>query len=211
LFTEARAETRKRQGGSRTDAMEIAELIERCRQGDDLAWEAFVRQFQGRVYSITSAYASSRDEARELAQDVFIRLYETRGKWSQAEVFTPWLVRVARNLCLDHLRRKKARPPAEDVLADEMLDLSSTGGTPESELESAMERRLVWKALRALGGLSREVILLKEIQGLTFQEIAATLGIPIGTVKSRSNRARLELAEQVLAIRSQGLSARLEP
>jgi RNA polymerase sigma-70 factor (ECF subfamily) len=182
-------------------AMELAELIEGCRQGDDLAWEAFVRQFQGRIYSITSAYAASRDEARELAQDVFIRLYDTRGRWAPAEAFVPWLVRVARNLCLDHLRRKKARPPAEDVLADAMLDLASSSATPESELESATERRLVWRALRALGGLSREVILLKEIQGLTFQEIAATLGIPVGTVKSRSNRARLELAEQVLSLR----------
>jgi RNA polymerase sigma-70 factor (ECF subfamily) len=185
--------------------MELAQLIEGCRQGDDLAWEAFVRQFQGRIYSITSAYSTNRDEARELAQDVFIRLYDTRGRWAPAEAFTPWLVRVARNLCLDHLRRKKARPPAEDIIADEMLDLSSTGATPESELESSTERRLVWRALRALGGLSREVILLKEIQGLTFQEIAATLRIPVGTVKSRSNRARLELAEQVLALRRQGL------
>jgi len=185
--------------------MELAELIERCRHGDDLAWEAFVRQFQGRVYSITSAYAVGRDEARELAQDVFIRLYETRGRWAPTEAFTPWLVRVARNLCLDHLRRKKARPPAEDVLADEMPGLASAGNTPEAELERTTERRLVWRALRALGGLNREVILLKEIHGLTFQEIAATLGIPVGTVKSRSNRARLELAEQVLALRRGGL------
>ncbi|HSK09364.1 MAG TPA: RNA polymerase sigma factor [Vicinamibacterales bacterium] len=179
--------------------MELATLLDRCRQGDDLAWEAFVRQFQGRIYSITSAYSRGPDEAREWAQDVFIRLYDTRGRWAPAEAFTPWLVRVARNLCLDHLRRKKARPPAEDVLADEMVDLAGAG-TPESELAALTERRLVWRALKSVGRLSREILLLKEIQGLTFPEIAATLGVPVGTVKSRSNRARLELAEQVLAI-----------
>ena len=180
--------------------MDQAALIDRCRQGDDLAWEAFVRQFQGRIYSITSAYASGPDEARDLAQDVFIRLYETRGRWAPADAFIPWLVRVTRNLCLDQLRRKKARPPAEDVLADEMVDLAGGGSSPEDELASLGERRLVWRALRSVGRLSREIILLKEIQGLTSPEIAATLGIPIGTVKSRSNRARLELAEQVLSL-----------
>jgi RNA polymerase sigma-70 factor (ECF subfamily) len=180
--------------------MDLATLLDRCRQGDDLAWEAFVRQFQGRVYSITSSYASQPEEARDLAQDVFIRLYETKGRWVGADVFLPWLIRVTRNLCLDHLRRKKARPPAEDVLADEMVDLASPAATPEGELASSRDRHIVWRALRSLGQLSREMILLKEIQGLTFQEIAATLGIPVGTVKSRSNRARLELAERVLAL-----------
>ena len=188
--------------------MDFALLLDRCRQGDDLAWEAFVRQFQGRVYSVTSTYAGSPDEARDLAQDVFIRLYETRGRWVEPDVFLPWLIRVARNLCLDHLRRKKARPPAEDVLADEMLDLAAAGGTPESDLVAARDRHVVWRALRSLGRLSREMILLKEIQGLTFQEIAAALRVPVGTVKSRSNRARLELAERVLAIERAGGAGR---
>lgn len=180
--------------------MELAALLERCRQGDDLAWEAFVRQFQGRVFSIAAGYASGGDEARDLAQDIFVRLYETRGRWAPAEAFLPWMVRVARNLCLDQLRRKKVRPPAEDVLADEMLDLSAPGRDPEAALESTWARRLVWRAMRSLSAISREVILLKDIQGLTLEEIATTLRVPIGTVKSRSNRARLELAEQVLAL-----------
>jgi RNA polymerase sigma-70 factor, ECF subfamily len=180
--------------------MDLASLLDRCRKGDDLAWEAFVRQFERRIYSIASGYSSSPDEARDLSQDIFVRLYETRGRWAAPEVFTPWLVRVARNLCLDQLRRKKARPPAEDVQADQMWDLASPGASPEAQLETAGRQRLVWRALRSLGDLSREVIQLKEIQGLSLQEVAAILHVPIGTVKSRSNRARLELAEQVLAL-----------
>jgi RNA polymerase sigma-70 factor, ECF subfamily len=190
--------------------MDLASLLDRCRQGDDLAWEALVRQFERRVYSIASGYASGPDEARDLAQDIFVRLYETRGKWAPAEAFTPWLVRVARNVCLDQLRRKKARPPAEDIQADEMWDLASPGASPEAELETVGRQRLVWRALQALGELSREVIQLKEIQGLSLREVAAILHVPIGTVKSRSNRARLELAEQVLALdgtRGQGGTA----
>lgn len=183
---------------------ELAALLDRCRQGDDLAWEAFVRQFQRRVYSIACGYAANTDEARDFAQDIFVRLYETRGRWAPADVFTAWLVRVARNVCLDELRRKKVRPPAEDVLADEMADLSDARHTPESALVASRDRLLVWRALRSIGRLSREMILLKEIQGFTLQEIADMLRAPIGTVKSRSSRARLELAERVLALGGTG-------
>jgi RNA polymerase sigma-70 factor (ECF subfamily) len=159
--------------------MELPALIDRCRQGDNLAWEAFVRQFERRVYSIASGYASSPDEARDLTQDIFVRLFETRGRWAEGDVFVPWMVRVARNL----------------------WDLASADADPEAALEATGRRRLVWRALRSLGHLSREVIQLKEIQGLTLEEVAAVLHVPVGTVKSRSNRARLELAEQILAER----------
>jgi len=180
--------------------MELPALLERCRQGDDLAWEAFVRQFQGRVYSIATGYASNPDDTRDFAQEIFVRLYETRGRWAPPEVFVPWLVKVARNLCLDQLRRRKARPPAEDVLADEMPDLAGTAESPEAAVIGDSRRRLVWRALRSLGPLSREIILLKDIQGLALEEIATMLRVPLGTVKSRSNRARLELATRVLAL-----------
>jgi len=180
--------------------IELTSLLDRCRQGDDLAWEAFVRQFERRIYSIASGYASGPDEARDLAQDIFVRLFETKGRWAPADAFLPWLIRVARNVCLDQLRRKKARPPAEDIQADEMWDLASASAGPEAELETVGKQRLVWRALQSLGHLSREMIQLKEIQGLSLQEVAAMLGVPIGTVKSRSNRARLELAERVLAL-----------
>lgn len=183
---------------------ELTALLDRCRQGDALAWEAFVRQFQRRIYSIACGYAANTEEARDLAQDIFVRLYETRGRWAQAESFTPWLVRVARNLCLDELRRKKARPPAHDLQADEMFDLADAGPSPDEALEVTRDRQLVWRALSLLGRLSREIILLKEIQGLTFEEIAAMLHAPVGTIKSRSSRARLELARQVLALEGSG-------
>ena len=101
--------------------------------------------------------------------------------------------------------------PAEDIQADEMWDLASGGADPETELHEAGRRRLVWRAMKALGQLSREMIQLKEIQGLSLQEVAAVLGVPVGTVKSRSNRARLELAEQVLALSRESGPAELKP
>jgi RNA polymerase sigma-70 factor (ECF subfamily) len=179
---------------------DLAALLDRCRQGDDLAWEAFVRQFQRRVYSIACGYAANAEDARDLAQDIFIRLYETRGRWAPADVFTAWLVKVARNVCLDDLRRRKAQKRDQGVQAVEVDDLVDQRRTPEAALAASGTRRLVWQALRSLSHLSREIILLKDIQGFTLEEIAAMLHAPIGTVKSRSSRARLELAERVLAL-----------
>ena len=185
-------------------AIELAALLERCRTGDELAWEALVRQFQGRVYAIALCYVGNAEEARDLAQEIFIRLYQTRKRWAAADLFVPWLIRVSRNLCVDYLRRVRARPRAQDIPADEIGKLVAAGDTPEQAYAARSRRHLVYRALRALSRLSREMILLKEIQGLSLEEIASALSIPLGTVKSRSNRARIELAQKVLALKGQG-------
>lgn len=183
--------------------MDLAVLLERCRQGDDLAWEAFVRQYQRRVYSLATCYASDPDDARDLAQDVFVRLYRTRRQWPEAGMFLPWMIRVARNVCLDCVRARKVRPPSSDIPADEALDLASATASPEEDYLAAARRNLLHRALRKLSALSRELILLKEIQGLQLDEIASLLHIPLGTVKSRSNRARIELAKKLMALRDE--------
>jgi RNA polymerase sigma-70 factor (ECF subfamily) len=184
--------------------MDLATLLDRCRQGDELAWEAFVRQYQRRIYSLATCYATDADDARDLAQDVFIRLYETRKRWADAGAFLPWMIRVARNLCVDKVRARKARPPVSDIPMDDMVTLAAAGGTPEDQYEGASRRRLFYRALRKLTDLSREIILLKEIQGLQIEEVSRLLHVPLGTVKSRSNRARLELARHVLALEREG-------
>ncbi len=180
--------------------MDLANLLDRCRQGDELAWEAFVRQYQRRIYSLATCYATDADDARDLAQDGFVKLYRTRAQWSEATCFIPWMIRVARNVCLDRVRARKARPPASDVLADELVDLAADSGDPDESYVTATRRRLFYRALSKLTAISREIILLKEIQGLQVEEVASILHIPLGTVKSRSNRARLELAKNVLAL-----------
>ena len=93
---------------------ETAELVDRCRQGDDLAWERLVRTFQGRVYALAYHYVRDADAARDLAQEIFVRVYQKIDTFS-GQAFLPWLLRLARNLCIDRLRRIKARPPAHDV------------------------------------------------------------------------------------------------
>ncbi len=172
--------------------MDVSTLLERCRRGDDLAWEALVRTYQSSVYAVTRYYLRDVEEARDVAQDVFVRLYERLDSFAGGDTFKAWLLRMTRNACIDRLRRIKARPPAADVpLEDAML---AGDDDPEQNAATAARNRLLRRAVAELSASHREVLMLKEIQGLKLEEVAALLALPLGTVKSRSNRARLELA-----------------
>ena len=87
-------------------------LLERCRQGDDLAWEALVRQYQGRVFGIALHFLREREEARDAAQEIFLRVYTRLDGLVEGQAFLPWLLRLARNCCIDRLRRREVRTPA---------------------------------------------------------------------------------------------------
>jgi len=187
-------------------SMDQTELLERCRQGDELAWEVLVRQHQGRVCAIAYGYVGEQDEALDLAQDIFVRVYQRLHTCLEAEKFTSWLVRIARNACVDHLRRRRARPPRQDIPAAEMASLSCGGPTPEDNLIRSSRRRLVHRALQKLSEINREIIVLKDIQGLPLEEISGLLDLPLGTVKSRSSRARIELAKVVTDLGAEAVS-----
>lgn len=178
-----------------------ATLVERCRQGDDLAWEALVRRWQGRVYGLAWHYLGNAEDARDAGQEAFVRVYRQLGSFD-GDRFQAWLLRITRNLCLDQLRRRKTRPPLEELRAADEDNAAPTDAAPSPEQAwlSGARRRVVHEALRRLNSPNREVILLKDIQGLKLGEIAGMLGLPVGTVKSRAHRARLELARHVVAI-----------
>jgi RNA polymerase sigma-70 factor (ECF subfamily) len=131
---------------------------------------------------------------------VFVRIYQNLALVPDEEGCLPWVIRITRNACIDHLRRRKARPPLWDLPADELFDLRATDQTPEEAHLEAVRKSMVHRALQELTDLNREIILLKEIQGLGLEEIAGILDVPLGTVKSRSNRARLELAQKLCAV-----------
>jgi len=180
--------------------MDLAMLLERCKAGDELAWEALVRQFQARVFGIAFHYTGNTEDARDLAQEIFIRIYRHLDLCGDEGMFVPWMIRISRNASIDHLRRKKARPAPADVAVDEMVHLQAPGLNPEEYSMADARRQVIHLAFRKLTALNREVILLREILELPLEEIASMLKIPLGTVKSRMNRARIELAERVRAL-----------
>jgi RNA polymerase sigma-70 factor (ECF subfamily) len=179
---------------------ELDPIIERCRRGDDLAWEALVRKTQSRVYGLALQYVRDADEASDLAQEIFIRIYRNLHKMEAGSSFLPWMVRLARNCCIDRIRRIKARPPARDIVVDEDLELRSAVPSPEQSWDSDRRKELVYQAMGSLSEQNREILLLKEIQQLKLTEIAQVLGLPVGTIKSRASRARVELAKSVLKL-----------
>jgi RNA polymerase sigma-70 factor (ECF subfamily) len=179
--------------------MELTPLLNLVRQGDDLAWEAFVRRFQGRVFGLAYHYVGHAEDAQDLAQEVFVRIYQSLALLPDEAGCLPWMLRITRNACIDHLRRRQTRPPLWDLPADEMFDLRATDPTPEEAHALGQRQATVHRALQELTDLNREILLLKEIQGLSLEAIADILDVPLGTVKSRSHRARLELAEKLSA------------
>jgi RNA polymerase sigma-70 factor (ECF subfamily) len=179
--------------------MDFPQVLALVRCGDELAWESFVRFFQGRVFGLAYHYTAQAEDARDLTQDVFVRIYQNLAMLPDETGCLPWVIRITRNACIDHLRRRKARPPLWDLPADELFDLRATDQNPEEAHLEAVRKSMVHRALQELTDLNREIILLKEIQGLGLEEIAAILDVPLGTVKSRSNRARLELAQKLCA------------
>ena len=178
--------------------MDQVELLNRCRSGDELAWEALVREYQGRVCSIAFGYVGEQDEALDLAQEIFVRVWDRLDQVADPDRFPAWLASIARNACLDHLRRRKARPPRQDIPAEEMTSLASAAPTPEEVWISNSRQRLVHRAMQRLSDINREIIVLKDIQGLPLEDIAGLLDLPLGTVKSRSSRARVELAQAIV-------------
>jgi RNA polymerase sigma-70 factor (ECF subfamily) len=183
-------------------------LIERCLQGDQLAWEAIVRQYWRRVFNVAYKFVGRHDEAEDLTQDVFLKVFKSLGTFDRRANFQTWLVSVSRNLCIDHYRsvRKERETIDRDVNADDLSPISV-----EINPHVALERRdLAQELRRALDELPetlRTAVVMRDIQELSYQEIADHLHLPEGTVKSRINRGRHELAKQITRLRERGLAS----
>ena len=132
-----------------------------------------------------------------MAQEIFIKIYRGLGTMREGDRFLPWMLRLARNCCIDQMRRLRVRTPAAEVPVEEAPQIVTAEPTPEESSLTGARHGLLYRALGRLGEKNREMILLREIQELRLDEIASLLGLPIGTVKSRSHRARLELAKVV--------------
>lgn len=184
---------------------ELELLLQRCRSGDEIAWETLVRRFQARVFALVCHYVRSREDARDVAQEVFVRVWRSLPNFENDASFVPWLLRVARTTAIDHVRRRNVRPPAQDLPAEEVFDLAEPSLDPAQQAEQRSENQMVRRALDGIGQLHREILMLRDIQGLALHEVARMLDIPLGTAKSRASRARVELAEAVMALRADDL------
>jgi len=183
-------------------------LVSRCMRGDETAWEELVRLHTRRVYALCYRFTGSGSEAQDLTQEVFLRVFRTLRTFRSAEgSFATWLARVSRNLLIDHYRRTR-QERVTDSIDDQLPMLEEVGAAASVRPDHAVAGREASEILQAtLQKLSpdlREAVILRDLQEMEYREIAEVLQIPEGTVKSRINRGRAELArllrKQKLAI-----------
>lgn len=174
-----------------------AQLIQSCLRGDGPAWEELVRRHTRRVYNLCYRFTGNGTAAEDLTQEVFIRIYRTLGSYQPTYgAFPTWLTSVTRNLLVDHYRRTR-RDRLTDSIDDAMPQLEGTHSPAPSPDRAALANELSEQLQQGLARLSpelREAVILRDLQELDYSEIRAVLQVPEGTVKSRINRGRIELA-----------------
>jgi RNA polymerase sigma-70 factor (ECF subfamily) len=161
-----------------------------------------VRLYWRKVFNIAYKFVGRHDEAEDLAQDVFLKLFKSLQTFDRRANFSTWLISVSRNLCIDHYRsmRREHDAVTHDVDASTLASASTTD-SPLVLLERRDRVSLLRAALDRLAPALRMAVMLRDIQELSYQEIAERLGVPEGTVKSRINRGRTELARQITRLR----------
>ena len=184
-------------GRNLIDSLEHS-LVSRCLNGDETAWEDLVRQHTRQVYGLCFRFTNSAQEAQDLTQDVFLRVFKTIKSFRSTEgSFHTWLARVTRNLLIDHYRRNR-QERVTDSIEEQLPMLEEAGGAasvrPDHALAGREASEILQITLQKLSPDLREAVILRDLQEMEYREIAEVLSIPEGTVKSRINRGRAELA-----------------
>lgn len=173
-------------------------IVSRVQAGDVNAFEELVTAYEKNVYNLALRMTGNPEDAADMSQEAFLKAYSSMSSFRGESKFSVWLYRIVSNVCLDFLRRRSRRQTVSLSIEDDggeeiQLELPDESQTPEALLEQRMTRDAVRRGLEALPHEQRQILLLREIQGLSYDEIALTLGLEVGTVKSRIFRARKRL------------------
>jgi RNA polymerase sigma-70 factor (ECF subfamily) len=181
----------------------IEAAIQRAVQGDQSAWDIIVKTYWRKVFNVAYRFVGTYDQAEDLAQDIFLKVFRSLSTFDQRANFQTWLISVSRNFCIDRYRsgRRDREVFAREVDAS-TVQAEAPGIRADARIEQHDRIALLRDALKALSPTLRTAVLLRDIHELSYQEIAEQLGIAEGTVKSRINRGRAELARQIEARRA---------
>jgi len=155
-----------------------------------------VNTYSKRIFNLSYQFAGSYQEAEDLTQEIFLKLYNSLSKYDFGKNFTAWLLTLSRNYLIDEYRRTKWEKKNRDDYDDHLISAAPSEG-PEASLVTEENRKMIWKSLNLLSSDIRMAIILRDIQGKSYEEIAEILSLPLGTVKSRVNRGRLQLAKNL--------------
>jgi RNA polymerase sigma-70 factor, ECF subfamily len=182
----------------------IEATIKRAGDGDQAAWETIVRTYWRKVFNVAYRFVGTYEEAEDLTQEIFLKVFRSLHTFDQRANFQTWLISVSRNYCIDRYRsgRRDREIFAREVNAAD-VQAEAPGPSPHARVELQDRVALLREALRGLSLPLRTAVLLRDIHELSYQEIASQLGVAEGTVKSRINRGRAELAKQIEALRKE--------
>ncbi len=152
-----------------------------------------VNTYSKRIFNIAYQFSGSFEEAEDLTQDIFFKLYNTLSRFDFKKNFSAWLLTMARNYLIDQYRKTKWEKKARDNFDDHFLP-SDSADNPEEGMVKAESKRMIWQSMSSLAPDIRMAVILRDIQGRSYEEMAEIMNVPLGTVKSRVNRARLQLA-----------------
>ena len=176
---------------------EEKDLVARCRQGEDDAWRELVDRFGQRVYAIAYHFTLRREDAEELSQEIFLKLFENLHRYDGGFPLVAWILSVSRNLCIDRYRRRKRENSFRFVSDDAVTGLLKSEDDPAGLAIKKERTRLLFSALSEIPEDLAEILILRDLNGLAYEEIGKALELPDGTVKSRLFRARAEVAKKV--------------
>ncbi|HSQ59900.1 MAG TPA: sigma-70 family RNA polymerase sigma factor [Acidobacteriota bacterium] len=179
------------------------DVMERCATGSEIAFRALVQRYRGRIMNLVSRFINDRDRAEEISQEVFLRVFRNRERYRKSGKFSTWIFTIAVNLTKNEIRSRVRHKGtfSLDALEEETggqgLPFPDQNPLPDEDLNAGEIRSKVAEALRKLPPRYREAVVLRDIEGLSYEEVGQILRIPGGTVRSRINRARLMLKERL--------------
>jgi RNA polymerase sigma-70 factor (ECF subfamily) len=178
--------------------MDINELVARLKNGDQEVWNMVVDKYSRKVYNMALNFAGNSDDAADITQEVFLKVYNNIEKFKEEKSFTSWLLRLSKNYCIDYWRKSKYTRKHLELDENLKIEPANDAGTPEDTAIKRYDAIYLRKKLRLLPPDLRALIIMRDIQDFSYQEIAEHLEIPLGTTKSRINRARTKLAKLIL-------------
>ena len=169
-------------------------LLRRAQNGDAQAFDELMTVHEKRIYALCLRMTGNREDALDCAQEAMLRIWRALGSYRKQASFSTWVYRVATNTCLDYLRKKKTRPSVSlDAMEDDGFSPSDASGDPVQQSEAAARKRTLAAGIASLPPDMRAALVLRDVQGFSYEEVSDILDTPLGTVKSRINRAREKL------------------